>query len=130
MQPVVRHMLLCEHVRKRKNNPMKFDLLGYINILRPVGDFPLRVSLSVFLVLTGGRGAGQAQIRVIDADSDEIIYNGPEFELVFHANPTRIHASTIRITSCTFDRPGLCYVDFMYNGQRLAREDLLVKEFQ
>jgi hypothetical protein len=128
MFPVVRHMLLCEVVRTRRSNPFKFDLLGVLSTLRPVGEFPLRLSFSVFLQSTGGRGSGLGSVRVIEADTDDVLYDGNEHTFIFDPDPTHIHAARIRIVSCTFEGPGLYWVDFMYNGEHLSREPLLVKE--
>ncbi len=127
MEPVIRHMLLCDVVRKRKDHSLKFDLLGHFNNVRPVGGFPLRLSFSVFVTMTGGRGTGRCSIRVIEEDTDEVVHDGDEHSFRFDADPTRIHAVTIRV-SCTVDQPGLYYVGFMYNGTELTREPLVVKE--
>jgi Family of unknown function (DUF6941) len=128
MQPMIRHMLLCDVVRKRKDSSLKFDLLGQFNTVRPTGDFPLRLSFSVFVTMTGGRGSGQCGIRIIEADTDELIHEGNEHSIRFDPDPTRIHAATIRVGSCTIHQPGLYHVEFMYNGAELAQEPLVVKE--
>jgi hypothetical protein len=128
MQPVVRHMLLCEDVRRRQNNAFKYDVLGVFGIARPVADFPLRLSFCVFLEMTG-RGTGRGNVCVVDADTDDIVYQGTEHTMVFGADPLQSHAVAIRIVSCSLDSPGLYWVEFMYNGEQLQREALLVKEF-
>jgi len=121
-------MLLCDVVRKRKDNTLKFDLLGHFNNVRPVGVFPLRLTFSVSVTMTGGRGSGHCKIRVIEADSDKVIHDGDQHSIRFDADPTRIHAATIRIGTCTLHQAGLYYVEFTYNGAELAREPLIVKE--
>jgi uncharacterized protein DUF6941 len=128
MEPVVRHMLLCEEVRKRSDNPFKFDLLGVFSIVRPINEFPVRLSFSVFLETTG-RGTGYGNVCLVEADSDEVVYRGTKHTMLFGPDPLQIRAVAIRIVSCTLERPGLYWVDFMYNGQQVQREPLLVKEF-
>src|SRR5262245_52026744 len=129
MEPVIRHMLLCDVVRKRTDTPLKFDLIGQNNNINPVVDFPFDLAFSVFVTMTGGRGSGMCSIRVTEADTSEVVHEGDEYKLPFTADPTRVHAATIRVRSCTFYRAGLYYVEFMYNGAELAHEPLAIKEF-
>jgi hypothetical protein len=77
---------------------------------------------------SGGRGSGQCKIRIIEADTDKVIHDGDQHSIRFDVDPTRIHAVTIRIGTCTLHQAGLYYVEFMYNGAELAREPLVVKE--
>ena len=128
MQPVIRHMLLCDVVRKRKDPSLKFDLLGYFNNVRAVGAFPWSLSFSVFVTMTGGRGTAKCRVQVTEADTDEVIHDGDEHRFQFDVDPTSVHVATIRVGSCTFHRPGLYYVEFMYNGRQLTREALIVRE--
>jgi hypothetical protein len=121
-------MLLCDAVRQRRNNPLKVDLLGLLSIVRPHGEFPFRLSFSVFLEMTGGRGSGQGKIRVIEADTDVVTYDGDEFTLRFDPDPTTIHPVSFHVATCEFHKAGLYTVEFVYNGQELSHQDLLVKE--
>lgn len=127
MVPSIRHMLLCDTAHRRKNNPSKLDLLGLLSIVRPK-EFPFRLTFSVFLEMTGGRGSGHAKIQISHADDDQIIFVGNELPLRFSPDPTAIQAVLFQVHSCEFAKPGLYTVEFMYNGARLSHEPLLVKE--
>ncbi|MCI0684328.1 MAG: hypothetical protein L0Y71_19635 [Gemmataceae bacterium] len=92
--------------------------------------FPARLTFCVYVVMTEGRGQGNAQIRVVEEDTDVVIYPGTAHELRFSSNPLDIVAVSFDIASCSFPKPGLYRVEFVYNGNRLAHQPLLLRDDQ
>lgn len=83
MEPFIRQMVLCEDVQPRAGQPGKIDIFGLLNIVRHPGVFPFHLMFTVYLVMSGGRGSGRAQIVVIDAESEEAIYTGQPHPITF-----------------------------------------------
>jgi hypothetical protein len=82
--PVVLQMILCEDARPRKGTRGKFDVLGVVNIIHaPAEVFPIRLSLSVYVCLTDGRGRGYGRITIVDEETEERIFNGDPRTLDF-----------------------------------------------
>lgn len=128
--PVVRHMLVCEDVRTRPDNPKKVDVLGLLSTIRtvPEGAFPLRSpQLCVYLQLTGGRGTGEAKISVVEADSDSIAFTSAPHQIAFGTDPLEVLGLVFRIQECLFPRSGLYWVQFLFNDTIIAQESLLLK---
>src|SRR5947209_979407 len=107
--PFVRHMLLCEDARPNPANPRKINVYSLITEIGPTAagaGYPLRLTFSVYLALTGGRGCGGVQIAVLTADTGQPVYVGRRHTIRFGADPLRVKGVHIRITSCTFPGPG------------------------
>jgi hypothetical protein len=123
--PVVRHMLLCREVRRDPNPPHSIDLLGLVMGIRagPSASYPLRLpDLSVFAELTGRYGEGTMQVTVREADTDTLVYSGPEHTLPASSNPLTVRVVTIRTRDCTLPNAGLYWVQLCYNNEVIAEE--------
>jgi hypothetical protein len=130
VDPVVRHMLLCDDVQRDPVNPNKVNVIGLVSTIQGVSEPPfplLHPELCVYLQVTGGRGEGDAQIVVQHADSDQVVFSSPAHRLVFSTNPLSILGIIFRIQSCVFPGPGLYWVQFWYNQKRLAQQPLLTR---
>ena len=128
--PVVRRMLLCEDVRIYPDNSRKVDVFGLLSTIRTVseGAFPLRASqLCVYLELAGGRGAGEARIFVVEADSDNIAFTSAPHQIAFGTDPLAVSGLVFRIKECIFPRAGLYWVQIRFDDKALAQEPLLLK---
>jgi hypothetical protein len=128
--PTVRHMLICEDVRRPPKNPSKVDLVGLLTSIRVAGGiaaFPFRCSFCVHVLLADGRGIGTGQVVVLNADTEEAVYLGSPHEIDCGSDPLRVLSATFRIPACPFPEPGLYWADFRYNENVLAREPLMVK---
>jgi hypothetical protein len=74
--PVVRTLIACEVVQADIENPRRLSLLRVLNNIHAVGDPPypaLVPVLSVFPILTNGRGTGDVQVEICHPDSDQTI---------------------------------------------------------
>jgi hypothetical protein len=130
VDPVVRHMLLCEDIRRETNNPKKIDVLGLLNTLEALEEpaFPLHLPvLCVYMEVTGGRGTGQAHIDCRQADSGRVVFSSPAHALTFPPNPLAIRGLVFRISACRFPEPGLYWIQFCYNQRMLAEQPLVVR---
>jgi hypothetical protein len=128
MEPYVRLMLYCEELRRR-DNPRRFDALGLFTTARPItSEFPLQLSFAVLLLLTEGRGEGNGQVFVVDADTEEEIYESNVVRVRFGGDPTQVTSVRFRVDSCTFKKPGLYNVEFRYNGNGISSQPLLIKD--
>lgn len=128
--PVARLMIPCEDARTRKGSEKKFDVFGVLTTINaPADAFPVRHSFSVFLSLTNGHGQGSGKVAVIEVDTEEAVFVSDPHAYDFGNDPMAIHGSTIRIPSCSFPRPGLYRIEFVYNDDVVvATYDLLVRE--
>jgi uncharacterized protein DUF6941 len=130
VDPFVRHMLLCEGVRKNPKKPNKLDVLGLLNTLTATGSpaFPMRPPvLCVYLEVTAGRGAGQGHIDCRQADSGQLVFSSPNHTVTFPPNPLDIRGLVFRRTNCVLPGPGLHWIQFCYNQKVLAEQPLIVR---
>src|SRR5947209_1692872 len=90
IDPVVRHMLVCDRAAADPNNPHKVDVFGLMSVIVAGTDvvLPLRHrELCVYLALTGGRGTGEGRIVVVHADSGRPAFASRPHEIQFGPNP-------------------------------------------
>jgi hypothetical protein len=123
-------MLVCEDVQTDAQNPLKVNVFGLVSTIRSLADppFPLLYpQLCVYLVLTGGRGSGDALIAAVEANSEDLVFSTPVHPLSFGADPLATRGVIFRILDCTFSQPGLYWIEFRYNNRTLARQPLLVR---
>src|SRR5438034_1245384 len=107
LSPYVRHMLLCDDARAAPNNPRKVTVYGLLSTIDVAGAFPANFGFSVYLLLTEGRGDGRARIRIVNAETDQVCYQGPDYRLVFAGDPLKVYGMVIRIAQCEFPSQGL-----------------------
>lgn len=130
IDPVVRHMLVCDDVQPHADFPNKVNVLGLISTVRAVSDpaYPLQVpQLSVYLAVTGGRGTGTATIIVKHADTELVIFRSASHHITLPADPLAVLGLVFRIRDGVFPQPGLYWVEFEYNEKVLTRQPLLVR---
>lgn len=115
MEPVVYLMVLCEEARVRPGTSRKIDILGVISAANvPEHAFPVQFTFCVYLCLTDGHGIGRGQIRVVEEDLEQIVYEGDEHPFDFGNDPLALISSTIRVPSCLLPSPGRYRVEFVY----------------
>jgi hypothetical protein len=128
--PVVRHMLLCRDGRRDPSAPGRVDLLGLLVSVRagPTKSYPLQLpDLTAFAQLTGRHGEGIIHVTLREADTETLIYDGPEQTLAASTNPLTVHMATIRISGCVLPQPGLYWVQLCYNDEIIAEEPLTAR---
>ena len=131
--PVIRHMLICDDVQRGSETRPKLNVIGLVHRIRakPGQQFPIQhTGLCVYLVLTGGSGTGQIQVRITDAESDVGLVETPIHEFEHPPDRHAISGLAIRIAACIFPHPGLYWVEFHHDGNMLRREPVSVSEHE
>ena len=133
--PVVRNLLLCQHIEYDADNlAAPYSLRGLVTALEPeAGDqFPLLLpELWVFFQASGDPGDYQIWIHLVPVDEDgedsgdETTY-GPCI-LIVHED-VYIESRGWRILNLPFTAPGLYEVRLLCGVDVIAREQLLVRE--
>jgi len=129
--PFVRHMLLCDDVRRSPSDPRKVHVYGLFGDVRPTtseAGYPLTVSFSIYLALTEGRGSGEGRIAISSADTGRLVYLGQPHRIEFGPDPLKVQGVIFRITSCSLPESGLYWVEFRYNNKTIAREPLRARD--
>src|SRR5262249_52238698 len=125
IDPVVRHMLLCDQVERDAQQPTKFNVFGIVNAIRsaPGSEFPIQHPLlTVLLILSGGRGSGEVHIGGVHADSSETAFRSPKRTVSFGSDPLAVQGLVFRILDVPFPQPGLYWIQFCYNDRVIALE--------
>ena len=131
IDPVVRLMLLCDRAAPDPDNPRKTNIYGVVSTIAVEAGaaFPVHhPEISVYLLLTEGRGTGQGRIVVVNADTEEPAFSSAAHPITFGPDPLALQGRCFRILDCTFPAPGLYWVEFRFNGKVLARQPLEVKQ--
>lgn len=133
--PVVRHLLLCQHIEYDFGNPMApYSLQGVVTSLGPEpGDgYPLLVDiLWVFAQGTGDPGKYEVWIDLVPVDEDgnntgEATPFGPLIWIISEGAYVESRGWAIRFIP--FPAPGLFEVRLRCGPDILAREQLLLVE--
>ena len=130
IEPIVRHMLLCDDVHPDADNPHKMNVQGLVNTIgaQEGVSFPLHhPQLCVYLALTGGRGSGEVMVAAVQADSDRVAFTSLPHTLSFGPDPLAVQGVVFRIRDGVFPEPGLYWIEFRYNGRTIARQALAVR---
>lgn len=127
VSPFVRYMLLCDNALDdplQPNKPMIVGLISNIHAHR----YPFRLDqLCVFLVLTEGLGTGEGLIRAVDAEDEERVFESLPHGIHFPADRLDVCGVRFRIARCPFPRPGLYYIQFLFDGQLMAQQPVLLR---
>src|SRR4051794_12176990 len=122
--PVIRHMMVCDDVARTGADRRNLNVLGVTHTIRARPDqaFPLtHPGLCVYLMLAGGVGVGQIQLRVTEADTSLSLFGSPVHSVTYPADRHEIAGFILRIGPCVFPRPGLSWVEFLHDGIELQR---------
>lgn len=133
LEPVVRHMILCEDVLVDPMNPKRLTIVGLINTIRSVESppFPLLYpELCVFVQLTECRGKGSIRMEILEADTGERVARTSSRSLSFVNNPLGLFTVVFRLRDCTFPAPGLHLVQIRYNDSVIAEYPLMLREIE
>lgn len=128
--PVVRHLIVCEDIVFDPGPPRHVSLKNLLGTIRSVShpSYPLLYpQLCIFVQLTESRGAGEAQLRIEEADTNTIIYQTPKLTVSLGNDPLKKHGFPFRIHDLVFPSAGLYLVEFWYNDVWLAEETHLLE---
>jgi hypothetical protein len=120
--PVVRQMVLCEEVVREGEGGRSVSLLRLVANIRPTHEPPyphVLPRLSIYIQLTACRGPAQVRFRVIHANSNVVVWQGPPRTVMFPNDPLHVAGFSQQILNLPLALPGLYEVEFEYNGQVL-----------
>jgi hypothetical protein len=129
--PILRHMLVCDGVDRAQTTHPRLNVLGVMHTIRakPGQSFPLpHPGLCVYIVLTGGVGSADVQIRVVEADSGIDLFGSPVHRVTYPTDRHEVSGIVFRITECVFPRPGLYWVEFHHDGVVVRQEPITVRD--
>ena len=129
IEPVVRYMIPCDDVQQSGEGSRRVNIYGLVGTIRSRAEPPfpfLHSRLCVFLSVAGGRGEGEVNVRIVHADSEQVLAATPSHRVNFGPDPLSVRSLVFRLRNVTFHQPGLYLLDFCYNGKAIARQTFLV----
>jgi hypothetical protein len=130
MKPVVRYMILCEDWGVDLANPRRVNIYGLLSNIHSVDQpsYPLLYrELCVFLALTEGRGAADGQIVCVFEETGQKVFETPNRQIAFGADPLEVVGVPFRIRDCPFPRAGVYLVQFWYDGEKVEERPLRLR---
>lgn len=130
MTPEVLYLILCDQVQTDPSNYHRLTILGLITSIRSSADPPFPVVQPLFcalVLLTGGRGSGELDVRVVENQTGTIIFRTRRREVRFIGDPAAVLGMRFHIRNCSFPAGGLYWVEVVYEGTVLARQKLFLK---
>lgn len=130
VRPIVRHLIPCEDFLIPPNHPHKISLLNLIFSIRSMEDPPfptVQEEFCIFVVLTNGRGTGQAFLKIVHADSDQAVRITQMVSVNFGNDPLKVLGIPFRIRNCTFPQPGLYWIQLWYDNMQIGEQDILLR---
>jgi hypothetical protein len=119
--PVVRYLIVCDDVLTSAQYTTKPVIVGLTTVVH-ANRYPFQLAkLCVFLVLTGGRGQGNAKLRLLD-DATEAVVVEFSHPVTFPADPLTVSGIPWRLTDLEFPKPGVYRIEFLYNDVSLAQQ--------
>jgi hypothetical protein len=117
-RPKVRYMIVCDELLRDASRPGKPLIVGLTSSVRWRGDTEPTVlpKMTIFLVLTDGRGTGRGLIRCVNEVDGEEVFRSPEAALSFDGrDPIGIFGQEFRLTNCRFPEPDNYLMQFLFN---------------
>lgn len=124
LPPKVRYMIVCDELLKDDARPGKPVIVGLTSLVNWRGETEetTLAKMTVFLVLTGGRGSGQGVVRCIDESSGAEVFRSKTIPISFsEADPAGLYGVAFRLTNCRFPAPGTYLIQFLF-------DDVVVEE--
>jgi hypothetical protein len=119
--PIVRYMIICDDILTSSQFTTRPVIVGLTTAIH-ADSYPFRLpKLSVYLVLTDGRGQGTGKLRLVDDATGHVQV---EFAraITFPTNPLTISGIAWRLTNLRFPKAGMYRIEFLYNNQYMAHQ--------
>jgi hypothetical protein len=123
-------MIVCDELLKDATRPGKPVIVGLTSLVRWRGgaEPTTLAKMTVFLVLTDGRGAGQGFVRCVDESSGEEVFRSVTLPLSFAGrNPTDLSGVEFRLFDCPFPTPGNYLIRFLFDDVVLEERIVTVR---
>src|SRR5438309_8335365 len=106
LPPKARYMIVCDDVVQDPRWPGKPVIVGLMCRVAWSGGPTTLAKMTVYLVLTDGRGAGQARLQCLNDNDGRLVFQSPAHSLSFtDRDPTGLHGVTFRLLDCHFPEP-------------------------
>ncbi len=128
--PVVRYVIPCEAIETDPDDPRKITLRGIVSAIRSLGEppFPLRRrEFRVFVMLTECRGRGDVGIKIVQADTGQVVKQIAKRNVDFGNDPLEVHGLRFRLRNCEFPEAGLYWIEFWYNDRAITQQALVLR---
>ena len=126
--PVARPLVLCQDVLLDADSG-NIHIVGVCNAIQPPTDsFPHRQSmLCLFVQLADAEGEVEAHVRVVEADTQEVVFETRRHRLRFPHRRFVVRAN-FRLVNCVLPRPGVYWVELHVNNWWLTDKTLRLLE--
>ena len=110
--PRVHVLVLCDDIEPSPMEDGVFNLRG-VRTRLAAPSFPYQhPQLAVYLQMTGHEGTARGRIAVVNARTDEVVFDKGPHEVEFHG-PLHFVPVSLWITDCTFPEEGIYYVQVL-----------------
>jgi len=123
-------LIPCDDVAPDPSNYHRLTVVGLLTVIRARAAPPFPVVRPVFcvlLLLTGGQGAGDLELRITQDPTGNQIFRTRRRQLRFVGDPAAILPVKFEIRNCSFPDAGLYWVEVMWQGSTLARTKLFLR---
>jgi len=130
MEPRILYLILCNDVRPDPKDLHRLNIFGLLLSIRSraTPPFPaVRSLFSVLVILTGGQGSGELRVRVVQDQTGRTIFSTRPRLVRFLGDPAEVLGMRFSIQNCSFPEAGLYWVEVVYEGRALARQQLALK---
>jgi hypothetical protein len=127
MDLAVRYLLLCDDVKPDQNNLLRLNVFGLITHIRSTRKPPfpvVRPRFCVLVLLTGGQGSAELSLRIVQSDTDRIIFRNQPRRIKFVSAPQEAVGIKFYINNCVFPAEGVYWMELSIDGAVVARQAL------
>jgi hypothetical protein len=117
--PVAKPIVLCNDVFSDPAS-RNVHLIGVFDSIRPSEPYPhLHPEFCVFLQLSDAVGTVTAVVNIVEAASEDILFQTAKFSLKF-AHRLGVMRALFRIRNCSFPEPGVYWIEVFCNDRFLV----------
>jgi hypothetical protein len=130
MKPDVLNVILCDRVETDPNNYHRCNVFGLTASIRSAiaPPFPVvQLELIALVIWTGGHGAGELLLRIIEDRSASTVFRTLSRQVRFVGNASAVGGVKFRIRNCSFPAAGLYWVEVLFAGSVIARQRLFLR---
>jgi hypothetical protein len=130
LPPKVRYMIVCDELLRDKARPGKPIIVGLTSLVRWRGEAePTKLAkMTVFLVLTDGRGTGRGLVRCVNEAEGEEVFRSADMPMSFAGgDPSSLSGMEFRLADCRFPAPGSYQVQFLFDGLVVEERTVTVR---
>jgi hypothetical protein len=124
-------MLLCDEVVVDPARPNKLTIIGltsHINWPPGLATALHLGKLVVLLILSDGHGEGTGRIEVQEELTGARVFgSAPQHISFIGKDPSRHYGVIFRMLDCRIPAPGAYVVQFMFEGERISEQTLIVR---